>query len=91
LANNIWVRVSSSPHGPKSIEDTLTGYNPADYKREDPSFRGKYRLGIAEGAQIEGNWFVFIINDNGEPMSRPIMISTTKGAGCNTGTVDFAH
>ncbi|MBI5304360.1 MAG: hypothetical protein HY868_19660 [Chloroflexi bacterium] len=91
LQNGIVIRVSGSPHGPPAVDDATTGINPADYKRADPTFQGKYRLGLSEGQHIEGNWFVFVINSAGEPMSRNANVQTTSTAGCNTATIDFAH
>lgn len=91
LQNGVTVRVSGSPFGPKAMEDAVTGVNPADFRRTDPAFQGKYRLGLAEGTRIDGNWFVFVINSAGEPLSRNANVQTTSAAGCNTATIDFAH
>lgn len=88
--NGVMVRVSGSPFGPKAMEDAITGLNPADNRRNDPAFVGKYRLGLAEGTRIEGNWFVFAVNAAGEPLSRNVNVQTSS-AGCNTATIDFAR
>lgn len=89
--NGVLVRVSGAPHGPKAIDDATTGINPADYKRADPTFAGKYRLGLYEGQRIAGNWFVFVVNAAGEPLSRDANAQTTSEASCNSVTIDFTH
>jgi len=89
--NGVIIRVSGSPFGPKAVNDAETGLNPADNNRADPKFQGKYRLGLAEGMRIDGNWFVFVVNAAGEPMSRNANVQTSGMGSCNTATIDFAH
>jgi hypothetical protein len=88
--NGVLVRVSGTENGPSAV-DTTTGINPADKNRVDPTFIGKYRLGLAEGQRINGSWYVFVVGSNGEPASRNVNIQTVDKPGCNTGIVDFAH
>ena len=89
--NEIKVRVSVTDDGSPVMDDSFTGRDPYDIKHVDPSRVGKYQLGLSEGAQIDGTWFVFIVNPNDELLTRKVQVATTKGPGCNVWTVDFAH
>ncbi len=88
--DGITVRVSAVPGGPPAINDFVTGVDPFDFKHKDPSLQGQYRLGIAEGGYASGNWFVFVINTQGDQMSPNASVHTDDKAGCNIATVDFA-
>lgn len=86
------MRVSGSGlGGDPAIDDFVTGVDPSDYKHNDPSLKGKYRLGIFEGQQNAGNWWVWIINDKGDRMSPGAFFNTHDGPGCNTAFIDFGH
>ncbi len=89
--NGVRVRLSGAAPGPPAIDDSITGKDPTDPRRVDAAIAGQYRLAPAEGQQREGNWFVFIVNDNGDVISGIANVQTSKGPGCNIGTVDFAH
>ncbi|MBI3536330.1 MAG: hypothetical protein HY070_02015 [Chloroflexi bacterium] len=89
--NGLTMRVAAVPSGPPAINDFITGKDPTDPKRVDSALQGQYRLALYEGQQKKGNWFVFIINNAGDVLSENGNIQTTDGAGCNIGTVDFAH
>ncbi len=73
------------------IDDFTTGVDPSDHAHQDPSLQGKYRLGIAEGQQIDGNWWVFVVNNKGEQISVGAYFKTHDGPGCNTALIDFGH
>jgi len=53
--------------------------------------QGKYTLALYEGQRNAGNWWVFVIDNSGSPLSRGILVTTQDGPGCNTATVDFVH
>lgn len=89
--NGVRVRVSDREGGAPSIDDFITGVDPADYKHNCPACAGKYRLALYEGQQNAGNWWVFIIDDGGNLLSPGILITTQDAGGCNTATVDFVH
>jgi hypothetical protein len=89
--NGITVRVSAVPSGPPSISDFVTGVDPFDSKHQDASLQGQYRLGLAEGGYLEGNWSVFVINSLGDQMSPNASLHTDGKSGCNLATVDFAY
>ena len=89
--NGVIVRLSHAEHAEPLINDFVTGTDPSDYKHKAPEWEGRYRLGIAEGQRIDGNWWVFIIDENGNPLSKGYYIKTHDDPGCNTATVDFVH
>lgn len=89
--NGVIVRASYAENGPPVVDDFITGTDPSDYKHTDPALKGKYRMGIAEGQQIDGNWWVFLLDSNGNLLSPGVYVKTHDGAGCNTATVDFTH
>lgn len=89
--NGVRVRVALSEGGDPVIDDFITGVDPADYKHADPSLQGQYRLGLFEGQQNAGNWWVFILDDSGNRISPGVYINTQDGGGCNTATIDFVH
>lgn len=85
------MRVSYESGGAPVIADFVTGVDPSDYKHHDPALQGKYQLGIAEGQQLDGHWWVFIIDGAGNLLSAGAYIKTQDGPGCNVATVDFVH
>ena len=89
--DNVWVRVSSSDDGSPAIDDALTGTDPADIKHIDPALAGQYRLGLYEGKQVGGTWFVFVLGLEKEAISPMVRVLTSEGPGDNTCTVDFSH
>jgi hypothetical protein len=91
--SGVIVRLSESDHGPQfpAFNDFVTGTDPADYKHIDPTLNGKYRLSPAEGQRVNGNWWVFLIDGSGNPISHSFFVHTQDGPGCNTATVDFVH
>ncbi len=88
--NGITLRVTADPDGP-SVDQKVTGIDPSDPSHIDPSLAGKYRLGIAEGARTPGNWWVFIVNANGDAETAKVFLHTDEWAGCNIATVDWVH
>lgn len=89
--NGVRVRVSLSEGGDPVIDDFITGVDPSDYKHNDPSLQGQYRLGLFEGQQNAGNWWVFILDEAGGRISPGVYVNTQDGGGCNTATIDFVH
>ncbi len=90
--NGVRVRVSGDGlGGGPAVNDFVTGVDPSDYKHIDPSLQGKYRLGIFEGQQNAGNWWVWVVNENGDRISMGAFFNTHDGPGCNTAYIDFAH
>jgi hypothetical protein len=89
--NGVIVRVSHAEHAEALIDDFVTGTDPSDYKHIAPERQGMYRLALYEGQQIDGNWWVFVVDSGGNPLSKGVYIKTHDGAGCNTATVDFVH
>ncbi|MBI5651450.1 MAG: hypothetical protein HZC40_13560 [Chloroflexi bacterium] len=89
--NGVIVRVSYEQNGPPIINDSVTGTDPRDHMHTDPTLQGKYQLGIKEGEQFDGNWWVFIVDSSGNALSPGVHVKTHDGPGCNTATVDFAH
>jgi hypothetical protein len=85
------VRVTASEDGSPAIDDALTGTDPADIKHIDPALTGQYRLGLYEGKQVGGTWFVFVLGLEKEAISPKVRVVTSDGPGCNTATVDFSH
>ncbi|MCX7838808.1 MAG: hypothetical protein N2559_05060 [Anaerolineae bacterium] len=89
--NGVIVRLSHAEHAEPLIKDFVTGTDPRDHKHQAPEWEGRYRLGIAEGQRIDGNWWVFIVDATGNPLSKGYYIKTHDGPGCNVATVDFVH
>lgn len=89
--NGVIVRLSHAEHAEPLINDFITGTDPRDHKHQAPEWEGRYRLGIAEGQRIDGNWWVFIVDANGNPLSKGYYIKTHDDPGCNVATVDFVH
>ena len=91
--NGVIVRLSESDGGPKfpELDDFKTGTDPSDYNHHCPECEGMYRISPAEGQMVDGNWWVFIIDGSGAPLSKGFFIHTQEGPGCNTATVDFVH
>lgn len=89
--NGVRVRLSDSENGGPLIDDFITGTDPSDYNHKCPECVGKYRLGIAEGQRIDGNWWVYVLDSAGNPQSPGVYVKTHDAPGCNTATVDFRH
>ncbi len=90
--NGVIVRVANGDGGDPVIDDYVTGLDPqSDKKHTSPDWTGKYRLGIAEGLQMAGNWWVFIIDNKGQKISVGAYFNTHDTNGCNTAYIDFAH
>jgi hypothetical protein len=91
--SGVKVRLSFEENGPADtpLPDFLTGTDPADPKHPCPACQGKYRLSPSEGSLQDGNWWVYVVDDSGNPLSKSVFIHTQDGPGCNTATVDFVH
>jgi hypothetical protein len=89
--NNVTVRLSHGEHLEPLIPDFVTGVDPTDPNHIAPERQGMYRLSPAEGGYMDGNWWVFVIDNNGNPLSKGQWIKTHDGPGCNIAIVDFVH
>ncbi len=89
--NGVIVRLSHGEHFEALIPDFITGVDPTDHKHIAPERQGMYRLSPAEGGYMDGNWWVFVIDENGNPLSKGQYIKTHDGPGCNIAIVDFVH
>lgn len=90
--NGVIVRIANGNGGDPVIDDYVTGIDPQSNKKyTSPEWTGKYRLGVAEGQQMAGNWWVFIVNNKGEQISVGAYFNTHDSNGCNTAFIDFAH
>ena len=86
------MRISFSENGPAEImPDFITGVDPPDPNHVCPECRGKYRLSPSEGKQVDGNWWVHVVDEGGTPLSKSTFIHTQDGPGCNTATIDYVH
>jgi hypothetical protein len=89
--NGVTIRLSHGEHLDRLLPDFITGVDPNDPNHRAPEREGMYRLSPAEGGYMEGNWWVFIIDSNGNPQSKGQYIKTHDGPGCNIAIVDFVH
>ncbi len=89
--NGVTVRLSHGEHLEALIPDFVTGVDPNDYKHLAPERQGMYRLSPAEGGYVDGNWWVFVVGSDGNPLSKGQYIKTHDGPGCNIAIVDFVH
>ncbi len=89
--NGLKVRVSWAPGGEPAITDAVTGTYYNDPKRVDSAIQGQYTLALYEGQRVQGNWYVFIITNNGDVLSEMGNVQTSEGPGCNIATIDFTH
>jgi len=93
LKNGVRVRVSDSDGGgdTNGFGDFVSGTDPSDPHHNCPECAGKYRISPSEGSRVDGNWWVFVIDNAGNPLSKGTFIHTQDGPGCNTATIDFVH
>lgn len=91
--NGVRVRLSFEENGPADtpLADFKTGTDPTDPNHVCPECRGKYRLSPSEGSYADGNWWVYVVDDGGNPLSKSIYVHTQDGPGCNIATIDFVH
>lgn len=89
--DGVLVRLSHGEHLEAVIPDFVTGVDPTDHKHIAPERQGMYRLSPAEGGYMDGNWWVFVVDNNGNPLSKGQYIKTHDGPGCNIAIVDFVH
>ena len=91
--NGVRIRVSDSDGGgdTNGFGDFVTGTDPSDPHHDCPQCAGKYRISPSEGSRVDGNWWVFVIDNAGNPLSKGTFIHTQDGPGCNTATIDFVH
>jgi hypothetical protein len=89
--NGVTVRLSHGEHLDPLLPDFITGGDPSDPNHKAPEREGMYRLSPAEGGYQDGNWWVFVIDGNGNPLSKGQYIKTHDAPGCNIAIVDFVH
>ncbi len=93
--NGVRVRVSYADGGPRlnGVPDFISGHDPINPQNLDPTHPGYYQIGIQEGAALDGNWWVFLVDDNGNEISAGRWFKTTNvvtGNSCQVGVTDFA-
>jgi hypothetical protein len=93
LKNGVRIRVSDSDQGADTygFGDFISGNDPSDPHHNCPECAGKYRISPSEGSRVDGNWWVFVIDNGGNSLSKGTFIHTQDGPGCNTATIDFVH
>jgi hypothetical protein len=90
--NGVRVRVSYAMGGPPVIPDFISGNDPNNPNVPDPQRPGYYQLGLLEGGQLAGNWWVFIVNDEDEVLSQGRLFNTQgqmTATSCQVGITDF--
>lgn len=86
------MRVSYSLGGPRLLPDFISGRDPINPNIEDPNRPGYYQFGLLEGGPLQGDWWVFIVNDDGEPLSTGRYFKThgeITATSCQVGITDF--
>ncbi len=90
--NGVRVRVSYAMGGPPVIPDFVSGNNPYSPNAPDPQHPGYYQLGLLEGGALAGNWWVFVVNDDGDVLSEGRLFNTQgerTASSCQVGVTDF--
>ncbi len=90
--NGVRVRVSYAMGGPPVLPDFISGNDPNNPNRPDPQHPGYYQLGLLEGGALEGNWWVFIVDDKGKVLSEGRYFKTAgqrTATSCQVGIADF--
>jgi hypothetical protein len=91
--NGVRVRVSNSDGGAAVAADFISGRDPVNPSIFDPNNPGYYQIGIMEGAPNAGNWWVFLIGDNGAVISEGGFFNTQDVQtpnSCQIGITDFS-
>lgn len=92
--NGVRVRVSYALGGEPVIADFISGHDPNNPQLLDPSRPGYYQLGLLEGGALEGNWWVFVVDDEGDLISEGRFLKThgqVTATSCQVGVTDFYH
>lgn len=90
--NGVRVRVSYAMGGPPVIPDFISGRDPNNPGQPDPQHPGYYQLGLLEGGALAGNWWVFIVDDEGNVLSEGRLFNTQgqqTATSCQVGITDF--
>ncbi len=90
--NGVRVRVSYAMGGPPVIPDFISGNDPNNPKLPDPQHPGYYQLGLLEGGALEGNWWVFIVDDQHNVLSEGRYFKThgqQTATSCQIAITDF--
>lgn len=90
--NGVHIRVSYAFGGPPVIPDFISGNDPQNPSSVDPQHPGYYQLGLLEGGALDGNWWVFVVEDNGKVVSEGRLFNTqgqTTATSCQVGITDF--
>lgn len=90
--NGVRVRVSYAMGGPPILPDFISGNDPNNPNAADPNRPGYYQHGLLEGGQLAGNWWVFIVDEEGEVLSEGRLFNTQgqmTATSCQVGITDF--
>lgn len=90
--NGVRVRVSYAMGGPPVLPDFISGNDPNNPGRADPQRPGYYQHGLLEGGQLAGNWWVFVVDEDGEVLSEGRFFNTQgqrTATSCQVGITDF--
>ncbi len=90
--NGVRVRVSYAMGGPPVVPDFISGNDPNNPTQPDPPHPGYYQLGLLEGGALDGNWWVFIIDDKGNVLSEGRYFKTAAQrteTSCQVSITDF--
>jgi hypothetical protein len=90
--NGVRVRVSYAYRGAPDVSDFISGHDPNNPSVLDPNHPGYYQLGMSEGSALNGDWWVFIVNDAGDAVSEGRYFHTEgeqTSTSCQIGITDF--
>ena len=86
------MRVSYAYRGAPDVSDFISGHDPNNPSVLDPNHPGYYQLGISEGSALAGNWWVFIVDGDGDAVSEGRLFNTQDqetSTSCQIGITDF--
>jgi hypothetical protein len=90
--NGVRVRVSYAMGGPPVIPDFISGNDPNTPQVADPQHPGYYQLGLLEGGALQGNWWVFVVDDKHNVLSEGHSFKTDgqqTATSCQVAITDF--
>lgn len=90
--NGIRVRVSYDYGGAPVAEDFISGHDPVNRQNLDPAHPGYYQVGIRDGSALDGNWWVFLMDEKQNVISEGRYFKTTDvvtADSCQIGVTDF--
>jgi hypothetical protein len=86
------VRVSYAAGGSPVLPDFISGNDPNNPNRQDPLRPGYYQHGLLEGGALGGDWWVFIVSEDGRVLSEARYFNTqgqVTATSCQVGITDF--